>query len=1373
MTGVPPPLPEPGRKRWQPLRLGLVELYYYDSEEFWFRDGHLLLRGNNGTGKSKVLSLSLPFLFDASLRSDRVEPDGDRGKRMEWNLLMGGAGGERRTGYTWIEFGRVDEQGNARFLTLGCGLKAVAGKPVEPWYFITGLRVGAELWLTTADRHALSRDRLETALGAQGQVYENAQTYRRAVDERLFQLGETRYAALIDTLIQLRQPQLSKQPDEQRLSAALSEALPPLDRALLEDVAEAFNRLDDLKRELEELEAMCKAVAAFDRRYRLYAQVAARRRAAGVRAAQTEHDKASQALNRDGADLLAAEAQVSLLRERAGVLELQLIDDRARLQALGEDPAHLDAQRLDEAGQIAERSVGLAQAASRRAEQALRQHGEEQASSAARDRQRLASRRRLLDELTPAAELADATGLGAGHADLLLGAELPDGVAALSAERPEHLRRQAEAMAQERLRQIVLLRKRLQDLQEALRQRDAALAARKDCAEAFEAAGTTVQERQRELRRAEQDLAQAWTQFLAGLEALRIEADDAVDAGLEAFERWLETGDGRNPLRGIVEQAYQRAVQLLAEQRALLQQMRTVLELEQAELADERATLLRGDDRRPPVALYRDPEIRRHRAGAPLWQLVDFRPDCSVETRAGLEAALQASGLLDAWLSPAGELLDPWRQDVCLLARPVGVAEPLSRFLQVSLPERECGLDADTVRAVLGGIAVAEQDPVQAEAWVSPQGGFRLGPATGAWTKPQAEFIGHAARESARQRRLGEIEQRLAELTTQAESQRQQLTELEQRAQRQRLELAAVPSEESLLRAQSAFAEAERQRRLAQERLAAAEARLAAAQSAADRARDALEIDAADLRLPMDGSALDTLGSAVQEYRQAATRLAAALREHRRDALELAEQTQRELAAREASERAEQENRESQAAAQQARTRYETLRSTVGERVDALQARLAEAAAVLKQHEGEREQLIKDQIETSGRHSAAVQKQQQTQERLELRASERRLAVAVLQDFAATGLLRQALPELETPPGEAPWGIDAALTLARRSEALLVEIAAEDADWQRVQSGIGNDLNELQRAMSAQGHEAVMEVANDCMRVQIVYHQRAHAPDRLRELVERERDERRQQLSAREREILENYLQQEIASELQRLVQDTERRVTAINAELERRPTSTGVRFRLEWQADPAAAPAGLPEARARLLRTRAEAWSPEDRRVIGGFLAQRIEAERQRDELAVQLDVLVRALDYRRWHRFAVQRKTSRTDTQWKPLSGPASSGEKALGLTVPLFAAASSFYASADPCAPRLVLLDEAFAGIDDDARRHCMALVHEFDLDFLMTSEREWACYAELPGVAISQLVRREGADAVFVSRWTWDGLEKRPQADPDRRTPTPLS
>ncbi len=243
---------------------------------------------------------------------------------------------------------------------------------------------------------------------------------------------------------------------------------------------------------------------------------------------------------------------------------------------------------------------------------------------------------------------------------------------------------------------------------------------------------------------------------------------------------------------------------------------------------------------------------------------------------------------------------------------------------------------------------------------------------------------------------------------------------------------------------------------------------------------------------------------------------------------------------------------------------------------------------------------------------------------------------------------------------------------------------------------------------------------------------------------------------------------------MQRLLRDSEQRVATINAELQKRPTSTGVRFRLVWQAlseGSEGAPVGLDAARKRLLHTSADAWSPQDRKVVGDMLQNRIAAERlQADaEGGSLLDMLARALDYRRWHRFRVQRWQ---DGQWRPLSGPASSGERALGLTVPLFAAVSSFYSHGEYAhAPRLVLLDEAFAGIDDAARAHCMALVREFDLDFVMTSEREWACYAELPGVSICQLQRHEGIDAVYVSRWSWDGCARRADDDGARRFPAP--
>ena len=62
-------LPVPQRGRWQPLRTGLVDLVYYYYQEFWFRDGRLMLIGNNGTGKSKVLAQ----ILDVEREGDSVE----------------------------------------------------------------------------------------------------------------------------------------------------------------------------------------------------------------------------------------------------------------------------------------------------------------------------------------------------------------------------------------------------------------------------------------------------------------------------------------------------------------------------------------------------------------------------------------------------------------------------------------------------------------------------------------------------------------------------------------------------------------------------------------------------------------------------------------------------------------------------------------------------------------------------------------------------------------------------------------------------------------------------------------------------------------------------------------------------------------------------------------------------------------------------------------------------------------------------------------------------------------------------------------------------------------------------------------------------
>lgn len=1368
-----PSLPEPQTRRWQPLRIGLVELFHYDSEEFWFHDGHLLLRGNNGTGKSKVLSLTLPLLFDAQLRSSRVEPDGDSGKKMAWNLLVGSY--PRRIGYSWIEFGRRDSQDVADYLTLGVGLSAVAGRArVDSWYFVLdsdgttpAARLGKDLWLTNQKQVVLTRERLREAIDGRGQLFDSAQHYRRAVDERLFQLGQRRYDALMDTLIQLRQPQLSKKPDETGLSNALSESLPPLPVELLGDVAEALNQLEEDRNQLDEARRLEQAVSQFEHRYRRYTGMLARRQARELRQAQTGFDNASEARNHAEASL-----EQNLQAEQRAVQRLEtarqaLSRDRARLETLQSDPANQDANRLAQAENDARQRQQAAAGALRQRDDARSRLQRE--SELGQQREHQAQRTRSGLEMARSDTLGAAATIGV-RADVVANPLLclePEALAdtpLASRDTTEALR----ALVSRRRQDIVHLRQRHAEVD---RQHTAASLAEEQFQSARSERDEALELREQADLYAEHQataLLDAWTDYSTGLVELHF--DDTQP--LSELADWVARPDGDNPAEAALQSAWQAALQRYAGHQAQLDAQAEALRQQRTELEDERQRLLAGEDTRPPESATRVPEVRQQRRGAPLWQLVDFQAHLSSAQCAGLEAALEASGLLDAWLTPDGALVDADGQpllDTSWTRRRAATGSSLNDALKPVLPD-DCPVTAATLVELLGDVAYGLEEPAAAEAWLAPDGRFRLGVLAGAWHKPAAHYIGHTARERARQQRLAEIATALAELDDAEAMLQRQFEALTGQRQRAEQERRGLPSDRPLYQAIAAATSAGNDVQRAQQRLEQARSRYREQQAALETAREQLRHDADDLHLPLEFPRLVEIEQALEIFDRAQAQLGQAVSDWQRDRRAWLDQQQRLNEASEALQHSEGELLQAEELAEQASARFETLQQSVGQQVDALLQALSEARTAYSQAETALEESREAYSQSREQRAVAEKEAQQKQQLLAERADTRQAAVEGLHRFADSGLLASALPELVLSDN---WSIEPALNLARRIEQALSGLDDNEIAWARVQRQIAEDLTELQRALSALGHQAVSEPNDWGFSVHIQYQNRAENPASLASLLAEDIAQRSELLSAREREVLENHLQAEIAAEIQRLMHAADERVRVINDELHKRPTSTGVRYRLQWEPLSAeeGAPAGLEVARARLLNTSSDLWSVEDRRAVGSMLQQQIAAERARadtDAIGSSLiDQLARALDYRHWHRFRIQRQQ---DGQWRKLSGPASSGERALGLTVPLFAAIASFYGhGGSPLAPRLMLLDEAFAGIDDAARAHCMGLIREFDLDFVITSEREWACYAELPGVAICQLQRREGVDAVFVSRWTWDGREKLAQADPDRRFP----
>jgi uncharacterized protein (TIGR02680 family) len=1345
-------LPVPSSERWKPLRAGLVDMFYYDAEEFWFHDGRLLLRGNNGTGKSKVLALTLPFLLDGELAPHRVEPDGDRQKKMEWNLLLGGRHpNPERLGYTWLEFGRRADDGTFEFRTIGCGLKAVAGRGIaRHWFFVTDQRAGEELKLLPPSRVPLTREKLREEIGSHGLVYDRAGDYRRAVDEALFGLGEHRYQALVNLLIQLRQPQLSKRPDEKLLSLALTEALPPLSADLLTTVADAFRGLDEERETLRALGEARSAASDFLRYYSRYAMIAAKRKAAGPRSAQSRYEQL-------GRELLAAqEAHAAADYElRTVQLELEDLARRrteldARRDALRQDPAMRDAERLEQLRDDARRRE---QTASTREADRDRLTGEvrKRSGRAEETAGRANAARNALDEVRrQAAEAAAAAGCAADHDVAIEGWE----------HDPLRARRGTQALAERQAQAVSQLEKLLTEadrrrtaLREARSEEERLVAEVQQAAERLAAAEYEADQRAAEL-------SDAYLTYLGELTELLVADPDDVAEGLRA---WAAIGDGPNPAVAAINAAAMSAQAELGRLSAGLAARRAEHSTRAAELEAEIERLRAGGHDAPPRPHTTDPGVRDDRPGAPLWKVTDFAPHVRPEHRAGLEAALEAAGILDAWVTPDGKLVTG---DVTVVSGLAPVPGP--SCASVLIPAVDEGdprarlLSRETVHGVLAAIGLGDATGT-GTTWVTPDGRWANGVLGGAWHKDSAGHIGAGARESARraaiERLSGELGQRRNSIAEVDEA----LAGLRAREERLAAEHRTVPQDTAVRDARTK-AVAQRQR--------GAELREKQAEAAAVRERRQQELDAAvrtagefaaDVGLPAQPDRLAEVKAAVADYRLALAGLWPAGELWRRAAEAASEAVADLTDSQERLAEATDAAAVALAEAMAARVTYEELLATAGAAVDELHSQLREVEDALKRREDAEKAARKAEQQALTERGKADGERGRLVGDIEQATRARDAAVAELRAFAVTGLLSLALPALEVPGVAEPWAPTPAVLLARAVNAELEQVDDGDGPWDRIQKRVTEEHKQLSDAMARHGHSAGMTLSEGVIVVDVVFQGRKHDLAGLVEALGEEVEQRARLLSAREREILENHLLNEVAGTLHELITAAEAEVRQMNEELQSRPTSTGMKLRLTWQ-QARNAPDGLDQVRHKLRQT-IDAWSAAERAAVGAFLQQRIAAEHADNPAAGWTEALTAALDYRKWHEFTIQRFA---EGQWRPATGPASGGERALVASVPLFAAASAHYKSAGhPFAPRLIALDEAFAGVDDDSRAKCLGLLATFDMDVVMTSEREWGCYPQVPGLAICQLSRQDGVDAVLVTPWRWDGRERR-RADVARTT-----
>ena len=1353
----------PPDDRWRPTRAGLVNLWRYWDETFTFHHGRLLLRGPNGSGKSMALELLLPFLLDGDASPSRLT-SAARSRGGLYERVMTGTNDTNRTGFAWVEFRR-----GADSFTVGVRLRAsVATRKVDHDFFTTTLAVGEGLHLLDEQRGPLTRRDLSEAIGATGSVHRSAEEHRAAVRSVLFPgFSADRYDAVIAALLSLRKEKVSQNLDLDKLSAVLSEALPPLHEHDLAEVAEGFERLDRRRGELAALEGELAEVKALAARQRDYARAVMAALSGEVRAAETRRDDVTRTEREAAAALDEVTTEGAAAAAEAVVVEERLAAANTEIEALKDSDAYRDGVALDD----------------------LRNDARQRAQLVARDRGTAAGRAadREAADLT-LAETAEEHGEATAN-DQLAGGDLRQAASRLGAE---PLAAEALAAGAEEgeglLRAWVRSRRQLiADVRAALESHRRSLEQRSFEESRLAVDETVVAERLSARRAAESAHLATVGAYTT---AVRSWAASCQAAGPDRLAEALpdppsEPTDVAAAVAGV-------AAALAAEHavnRRDLSAARCDLEEERSRLEDERAGLAGGRISEPDEPGWRTSRVER--AGAPLWRLVDTAPEVAPGDTDGLEAALTAAGLLDAWVSPDGTVALPASAADVLLAgcevpgvsgspsfspalatlidfvvpledAPVAAAVTARVLTSIPVvPTAAIRLEPETGRGAPfadGGANAPEADGVVA---VGLDGTFRLGPAAGRGPLRPAEWLGAEAQERRRRARLAELDDALADCDARLADLDRQVGALKAIEAAVAADLAAIPDAIPLADAIGRLAAAGVRFGEAEDRLAASRQRLTAAEDSVRQALRTLMALAAQHQLPTSAESLADVDAAVGQFEIAAATwvrrrrdLAGTERELRRATRDAEQAAAR--AAEAAAHLAESERR-----AAEITTRLAALESSLGAEYQQILDRLSALDGERHRLRGRREELARLRPSLDQR-IGTLRAQLEQAEAARLQAEETRLAThrrftAALGD----GLARDGAVAAPAGPFD---GVSAVLATARAVAAELDGVAADHQAVERLSNRVEERLHhahgvlggrvDLNREL-AEGGWWVLRAATSGLR---------RAALELSAALAGELDAGRAELAADEERLFEQTLAGSVRHALAGRIRLANRLVDGINEQLGVvRSQAGGVAVRLRWEVD-AEQHEAVKAARALLLRDPA-GLSDAERASLQAFVRARIDQARADLEPTSSWEARLReTLDYRAWHRFTLQ-LAHRDWDGFQPATPKRlqrlSTGERSIALHLPMLASIAAHYASDDGSpsgCPRLILLDELFAGVDTANRAQLFGTFSDWGLDAVFTSDHEWCQYATLDGIAIHHLHPAMGHEPVTSTRFTWDGSHR---------------
>jgi len=1348
--------------KWKMHKIGLVDFWYYDEQEFHFLDGRMLLRGANGSGKSVTMQSFIPLLLDGNMRPERLDPFGSRARKMDNYLLEEGDERNERTGYLYMEFKRAEAE---QYITIGIGMRARKGKKLEPWYFCLtdGRRIRKDFFLYK-DLHqkiALSKTELKNRIGEGGKVFDSQKGYAEYVNRLLFGFDTMEeYKEMLELLIQLRTPKLSKDFKPTIINDILSNSLQTLSEEDLRPMSEAIENMDELKTNLDNIRESLEAGRRIEKIYNRYNQAVLYKKASFYKNKYAEYQKADK--------------DIKDLEKRISLAEKSYEEEERRYHELKQEQKVREEERNSledsDAAALKKREMEL----QKELEGIQQTIQEKEKQYQGKDEKRI-----QLDHQKQQYEYEKDCSWSGVEENL---EEMESVIQNIPFDEYGFMKSELNEKSEEPYNFTIhrqLLQKYLDKVKDGIHileqereiqiQYDNELRKTDEFRKEREQAERDYRQYEIQLNEIRDELIERIYQWEHGNELLKVEDTVLQDlvrkihgctSAIDEYE-WLD------PIR-----------KKMYEEEAVLQNEKwnydRELEEKKDEYAEKEKELTEWREKRDPeperiesVAANRELLKENGIEYLEFYKTIDFAENLTSEQRNYLEEALLRMGVLDALIVDAGYRekilsLDQGTCDTYIFTDVSSVKNHIGELLEIANEENDI-LFYQKIAKVLSAIGYTDGAEGNSS-WIRENGDYRSGILEGTITKRyQSKYIGITARERYRKEQISRLESVCEELNQSIQMLQKQCENVISRMSRLRKEWGEIPKFEDLKIAAREFEYKEDLLSKKMQQVQEQQIVLQKQRTKLDEVRiQAQKICSAaylTVRLDVFLQAREDLG----EYSDKLTQLQlhhqtylAKIRDIQMTEIYLDEIYQDMDDILYDKNQAENRQRkmlmEREVVLEQLKlTDYEAVK----EQLDQCLRRLSALPGEMEKSVARQTSLQKDQEQYH--HGLDALKISY----FDLKNTVYKLEQIFREEYQlgyVSGELIQKQDFLEQANQVC------SIFGSKYAKRNLDDISGSLREAYYTNQIYLRDYNLSIETLFREWEEQEEMWNFQIRRIDMIGKYRGvtiNFSELLRRL-ETDAEEKMKLLNDKDREIFEDILANTISKKIRSKIQSSKRWVNEMNDLMDSMQTSSGLRLSLKWKNKRAETEEQLDtRILVQMLEKDVEIMRESEVEQLSAHFRSKINEARKRLEDGSNVQsfhsIMREVLDYRKWFEFQLEyqktgeKKKELTDRIFFTFSG----GEKAMAMYVPLFSAVVAKYSGAREDAPRMISLDEAFAGVDEMNIKDMFRLMVEFEFDFIINSQILWGDYDTVPAIAIYQLLRPENVKYVTVISYIWNG------------------